>query len=978
MLKTLLMRAGVVTLLLCAVLTQSWSQAAFWSETFSDQASATTNWVNGGTNAGATPQTWTWTNDLGAGYQTPTNQIPPYASASGATGYFYFNSDANGAGVHDVTLTGVGNPANTTGKSDVRVRFHSQYAYFNATGVTAQLGVSTNGTTFTYFDLFDGLPANNITEGVSDIDLGGIADNAAQVWLQFRWVGDFEYHWKLDDVELYEYQVPQRSVTFKVNMALTPAVDPAGVRIAGSFTGWQDVVMTNEGNGVWSHTATLPDGEEQLYKFKNGPNGWESGQQACGVSDGFGGYNRNITPTADVVLPAICFNSCAPCVLSCTQDPNSIICDNFDTYNTNQRVGPQADHWDTWSGTEGGAEDGIVSTDIASTAPNSMKLVGAAGGGPQDVMLLLGNKTSGRYSLKWKMHIATGKAGYYNIQNVYPIANQYNLDVFFNADGTGDFAIGSAALSGEFTYPQNAWFDVEHEIDLDNNILRLKINGNTVKVMAYPNNLGGIDFYCINATYAYYVDNIDYRQLAPVVFQPDNCETAADITPLLGSAPGVVNTSSVQDLTGSVVSPSDPTTGFECHFQGDALNFSEWFTFTGDGNTYRITSIDCGASPIPFSDAQFALYTGSCGAWTPLECNDDIDFPTILNAELVIETEPGEQYYLLVDAYATDPGNYCLEVEQIASVLCADAEVGTHELTTEYLCFGEAVSTIQEIDLDSWTLSNQGPVSGFTWGLSAAPLDPTVWPGGSAGILEVSFFVNPDVFPIGLINNGVNVAAGSYYLTPVIVAGATFINPAAQPSLFNIEDPTAAGGCFFIGESLPITFLPELNDLVGAADVTNNANGTVNINLTVEGGLGEALGDPSVYQYNWSNGATTQNLTNVPNVGYSVTITDPSGCVAPFVLSGVSVDPDPKSVKSLVVTPNPTSGLINLNLEMEQAADVQIEVVNQLGQLIVTQQLGKAQVINHNLDLTAQPAGLYTLRVRMDDAVSVRRIAVQH
>ena len=160
-------------------------------------------------------------------------------------------------------------------------------------------------------------------------------------------------------------------------------------------------------------------------------------------------------------------------------NPMSIVCDNIDTYVTNLKLGPQATWFTTWSGTEGTTEDGIVTTEQAASAPNSFKINStAATGGPQDVVLKLNNQTAGNYELKWKMYIPTGKNAYYNIQDVVPIAaGVWNLDVFFNDAGVGAYGMGTTAVPGNFSYPYDTWFEVKHVIDLDNNLLKLFING---------------------------------------------------------------------------------------------------------------------------------------------------------------------------------------------------------------------------------------------------------------------------------------------------------------------------------------------------------------------------------------------------------------------------------------------------------------------------------------------------------------------
>ncbi len=970
MFKSLLKKGLVLAAVLVCSLQSSFAQV-FWSEDFSNQASSTANWVHGGTNAGVNALSWVWTNDPDAGAWNG-----PWANAGAATGYFWFDSDGNGAGAHDVTLTNVGAPVNCQGKNNVRLRFNTFFRTFTGTD-SGRVGVSTDGTNFTYYTVpqFDALAAEASYDGTIEVDISAQASNQPQVWIQFRWEGDFEYYWKVDDVQLTEFTPPTSDVTFRVNASLI-TVDPAGMKIAGDFTNWADADMVNQGNGVWTYTATgLTNGVKKLYKFKNGPGGWESGQAACGEPDGFGGFNRTITPNGTATLAAVCFNSCAPCVLNCEQNPNAIICDKFDNYATNLKLGPQAAWWTTWSGTEGTNEDGIVSTEQAFSAPNSFKLVStAAAGGPQDVMLDLDNKTTGRYELNWKMFIPANKQGYYNMQNVMPVGNgDWNFNVFFNAAGAGQVTDGTNAELATFTYPNGQWFDVKHTFDLDNNLFEMNINGVFVAKKPYPRDLGGIDFYGNNGSNQYYVDNVEFIQLPALVYNADVCATAVDLTGSLGSAAGVTTNVGPFDITTATLDPTnDPTEGFECHFQGDPLQGNHWFTFTGTGLKYTITSASCGAIPITDNDTQFALYTGSCGDYTFVACNDDVS-GTDLSSTLTLETVAGVNYYLMVDSYTGLDGTYCLDITPVASVDCNNAEIGINTVANDgYVCSGANLADLMEFDESTYMVPNLGAVSGHLWCISADPLDPNVFPGTITGI--ASTVASPNVILVNLINDGTAFPTGTYYLTSVMVANGTLINAAQLARIFNID---VANGCFFVGESHKIELLPELDPIIAFQSVSPGSQpNTINISLDVTGGF--PAGDLDGYLFTWSNGATTPSLTNVPNVAdYAVTISDPSGCVDDFVISNIATT-DPTFVKALQITPNPTTGLFTINLQMEKSADVQVELFNNLGQLVQSIQAGNTAVLNRTVDLTAAPAGMYTVRIRLDNDTAVRRVSVQH
>lgn len=114
----------------------------------------------------------------------------------------------------------------------------------------------------------------------------------------------------------------QSSVTFLVNMQ-GQTVGPNGVHIAGTFQTpqWQPgaTAMTDtDGDGIYEYTQVVPTGVAIQFKFING-NNWGPGQdegvpQACGVANGVGGYNRQLTPTSpEVVYGPVCFAACENC-----------------------------------------------------------------------------------------------------------------------------------------------------------------------------------------------------------------------------------------------------------------------------------------------------------------------------------------------------------------------------------------------------------------------------------------------------------------------------------------------------------------------------------------------------------------------------------------------------------------------------------------------------------------------------------------
>lgn len=124
--------------------------------------------------------------------------------------------------------------------------------------------------------------------------------------------------------------------------------------------------------------------------------------------------------------------------------------------------------------------------------------------------------------------------------------------------------------------------------------------------------------------------------------------------------------------------------------------------------------------------------------------------------------------------------------------------------------------------------------------------------GTNTGVIDVS--VNGPNGPFTYLwNNGSiaedqnNLLAGNYSLTVTNANGCT------STASFVITDP------------LPLITSATLQQVT----CFNASNG--GINLTISGGTGP-------YAYSWSNGQTTEDLTNIPSGTYFVTITDANGC----------------------------------------------------------------------------------------------------
>jgi hypothetical protein len=155
----------------------------------------------------------------------------------------------------------------------------------------------------------------------------------------------------------------------------------------------------------------------------------------------------------------------------------------------------------------------------------------------------------------------------------------------------------------------------------------------------------------------------------------DACAGATDINNLLGGAPNAPQVSSLQNNTAySVANDPDITSG--CFYQNDPLQHTIWYTFTGDGNTYRIRSVQCNATNyIQTGDTQVAIFSGDCDNLAQVTCNDDEDVNTnILNFSVNIATVAGQTYRMLVDGYGDLQGEFCIEVTNVTPSAITEIE----------------------------------------------------------------------------------------------------------------------------------------------------------------------------------------------------------------------------------------------------------------------------------------------------------------
>jgi hypothetical protein len=233
-----------------------------------------------------------------------------------------------------------------------------------------------------------------------------------------------------------------------------------------------------------------------------------------------------------------------------------VFSDNFDSYTAGSHLAQSNSAWTTWSNGPGTAEDGVISSAQAASAPNSLYISGS-----NDQVYPFGNYTTGHYTLTFNYYVpSSGNGGYFNIQHI--LLQQWALECYFYNTGGGYLSVGGSEYT--FSCSTDAWLPIVFDVDMDNDQASLTINNVLVHTWPFSyqqgnvngtNQLAGINFYAGSpisgsTSGSYYVDDFVVTEVSAALVG-EFAVTPADLSFSMGP-----NTIESQPLT-----LSNPGTG---------------------------------------------------------------------------------------------------------------------------------------------------------------------------------------------------------------------------------------------------------------------------------------------------------------------------------------------------------------------------------------------------------------------------------
>ncbi|MFK7934550.1 MAG: PA domain-containing protein [Saprospiraceae bacterium] len=763
--------------------------------------------------------------------------------------------------------------------------------------------------------------------------------------------------------------IPAVPTTFTVDMTVVGA-SADGVFMAGDFSGWENVAMTDNGDNTWSLTVDLTAFDTTQYKFKNGPDGWEEAIPADCTVGATGNRFVVVSQTEPLSVGTVCFNSCATCVPENCAEPLVLISEDFDGFDLGD-VTVASDDFILWPGGTGS----VVSDEQANSGTNSVKI---EGGGSEDILLTLGDRTGGHYYLSWDMYIPAERGAYFNMQHLNNPGDEFAFQVTLDPSGVASMDNVTAGVA-TFDFPQDAWFKVIITVDQNNDVATMNVGGayvhswtfSTLALATDPgtNQISHINFFPLDATNLYYIDNVLFQQI-PEATEGQYCATARTAT-----------------------EGNNLVQGNEGCF-GGGLNVSTTNVAAGAGAVWYsyvpaedgvISVSSCGSE----SDSRLWIVQGDCAGYAIVGANDDqcaqSNGDAFASLRDVVVTG-GEQYYIVWDnrwdandfafdlTFSTDlgapgelpqtaipvtPGEY--EIESITG----NSTVGNELLgsfTTSLTLYGQSkwyvytpavdeVVTISSCDgagNDNVVVVHTGTLESLTSPDQVAIDDNSCANGVSAEVVDLAL------------------TGGTSYLIEWIVRSSDDDAPfiwtlsgaaSAVDVTFNVDGSSlgadlAADGIFLAGA---------FNGFNGEA-MTDNGDGTFSATVLLE--VGES------YTYKYQNGAGNfETVTGDCTVGAfgdrEVTVGEEAAsldivCYS-FCTDCATDVVDHEFDAAFSVFPNPAKDLATVSFELAETTDVQVQVINSLGQVLQSNVVKNASNGTLELNLTNLAAGIYTV-----------------
>ncbi len=639
-----------------------------------------------------------------------------------------------------------------------------------------------------------------------------------------------------------------------------------------------------------------------------------------------------------------------------------IFTDNFDSY-TLGALGPQSPQWTTWSGTEGGTEDGIVSSAQAQSGTNSAYFNSTvAAGGPQDCILSFGQQyTSGIFTFETGMFIPTGKGAYFNFQANTTPGQVWALN-FTASAGSFTFDDGITANLLTASYPVNDWFTLRIEANLTLGVWEGFVDGVSVGTWANGiNNVATADFYPQNASSQYYIDDVMFDH---ETYTLPNLNGIASSVSLNGNiASQTVSPTGVMMNGGTT-----PITAFEAVLSYNGNNYTKSVTGVNIASLASYTVVFDDLVLVPGANV-VTLTINNINGGPDEDLTDNV---TSINSNPVVPA-PGK---MVVGEEAT--GTWCQ--------WCPRGAVYMDKFEQDFEGFWAGIAvhngdpmTVTEYDAGIGTLIGGYPSALVDRG---PDVDPSA--------MYNDFYARLQLAPVALMSTTQTFDAVTRVLTVEVSADfqsaatsayklacvLTEDNVTGSGAGWNQSNAYAGGNNGVMGgyESLPssVPAAQMVYDHVARAIAPSFAGDATSFPAVVN------AGETHSKTYTFTLPATWE----VGEMNVIGMIIDPTGKInnaSKFSLEdNVGINDLESNATSFTIFPNPATMHATVGLELAKESEIEISIIDLSGKVVTSRNYGKMNG-NMAIDLNTSllNAGVYMVNVSIDNVSKIQRLVIQ-
>lgn len=645
-----------------------------------------------------------------------------------------------------------------------------------------------------------------------------------------------------------------------------------------------------------------------------------------------------------------------------TQINAQLFTDDFESYNTGALC-PQSLQWTTWSGTQGGAEDGTVSTTQALSGTKSVYLnSNSANGGPQDILLTLGQQyTSGILTWETAFYIPTGKQAYFNFQANTTPGQIWGLN-WNAANGSFTFDDGVSPNLLTSSYPSNTWFTIRIEANLTLGVWEAFVDGNSIGTWINgTNNVASVNYYPHNANAQFYIDDVMF-----------------DHEPY--TLPNLNAIASSINMNGNIATQNVQPTAIITNGGTTTLNsFTATLNYNGNNYVQNVSAVNVASlANYSVNFENLALVAGSNTATLTISNinggSDDIieDNTTSISVNPIVPA-PGK---MVVGEEGT--GTWC--------GWCPRGSIFMDLFEEDFSDFwiGIAVHNADPMADVVYDAGMGTMISGYP----AAVVDRG--PSLNPAAMYNDFYARLQVAPVAFISTTQTYNAASRELTVTVSADfqqdannsfklacvLTEDNVTGTGSGYNQVNYYAGGSNGPMGgyELLPnpVPASQMVYDHVARAITPSFAGDATSFPAVVNSGETHAKTYTFTLPIAW-------DASNINIIGMMI---DPTGKVdnaSKFKLSDlVSVEELSMHQPSFTLYPNPSAFSTTLALELIQPAVVEVAVIDVSGKVIHTRNYGVLTGNQHiEMNTSSLHAGVYIVQVTIDGVLSTQRLVVE-